>query len=183
MKLLQLVEQHKSTNIETLICCSSVSYFVVVSTELVVNPVVFYFWFLFSSRHWKWATRSPKWPLSRILWRKRWVCFKCVYRRFASQNSHNNLVLFNTMACYNHFSKHSLPDIGFSLHFSIQTSEIQISDSYFKAVLSTQQHCGSSELSVMFSVFQLMAAGKWVKLEETTYVDPAGSTRYCSLCH
>ena len=30
---------------------------------------------------------------------------------------------------------------------------------------------------------QLIAAGKWVKLEKTTYVDPAGNTRYCSVFH
>lgn len=27
---------------------------------------------------------------------------------------------------------------------------------------------------------QVIAAGKWVQLEKTTYVDPAGNTRYCS---
>lgn len=36
-------------------------------------------------------------------------------------------------------------------------------------------------LVLFLSVSQLIAAGKWVKLEKTTYVDPAGNTRYCSV--
>lgn len=34
---------------------------------------------------------------------------------------------------------------------------------------------------MLLFVSQLLAAGKWVKLEKTTYVDPAGNTRYCSI--
>uniref|UniRef100_A0A3Q1G382 ADP-sugar pyrophosphatase n=1 Tax=Acanthochromis polyacanthus TaxID=80966 RepID=A0A3Q1G382_9TELE len=36
--------------------------------------------------------------------------------------------------------------------------------------------CQTTEHFILF-LFQLIASGKWVKLEKTTYVDPAGSTR------